>query len=217
MSKAPRSKPAKASRAPANPAAAATRTNAAQSSETRATLVAVARKLFGERGYADVSTEEIVRAASVTRGALYHQFSDKRDLFRTVYEEIEAELVAQIFDAMTGETDPWQVMKRGSLMFLDQCLNPAVVRIAIFDAPSVLGFEAHREVVDKYGGALVEGTLTALMEQGTIVKQPVRPLANVLRGALIEGGITIAEASDKDIARGEVGAVIEGMLDGLLA
>lgn len=212
MSKKPPQKPKRASAAPAP-----TRTKATQSTQTRAALMAAARKLFGERGYADVSTEEIVRAASVTRGALYHQFTDKRDLFRAVYEELEAQLVAQIFEAMAGETDPWQVMKRGSLMFLDQCLDPIMVRIAIYDAPSVLGFEAHREIVEKYGGAIIEGTLSELMKQGTVVRQPVRPLANVLRGALIEGGVTIAEADDKDVARREVGDVIVGVLEGLRA
>ena len=67
-----------------------------QSEATRAELVRAARELFTERGYSDVGTEEIVSAARVTRGALYHHFRDKKDLFRAVHEEMEAEVVAAI-------------------------------------------------------------------------------------------------------------------------
>src|SRR5881409_3762032 len=77
-----------------------------RSEATRRRLVSAARTLFGARGYADVGTEEIVRAAGVTRGALYHQFADKRDLFRAVFEELEAELIVEAAQRMAGHTDP---------------------------------------------------------------------------------------------------------------
>src|SRR2546421_8805697 len=89
-------------------------TKAEQSEATRAALIAAARPLFAERGYSAVGTEEIVRAAGVTRGALYHHFSGKEDLFAAVYEQVEADLVAEIGQMATGASDPLEVLHRGA-------------------------------------------------------------------------------------------------------
>src|SRR5919204_3711615 len=88
---------------------------------TREELLRVARELFAERGYADVGTEEIVRAAGVTRGALYHHFRDKRDLFREVHEALERELVERIGASMQGTDDPLELIELGLRAFLDAC------------------------------------------------------------------------------------------------
>ena len=77
------------------------RTQAERSEATRGALIAAARRLFAERGYADVGTEEIVRAAGVTRGALYHHFDGKRDLLRAVYEQIESEIAPEVAEGVT--------------------------------------------------------------------------------------------------------------------
>src|SRR5688572_15051877 len=113
---------------------------------TRAELIRAARALFAERGYAGVGTEEIVAGAAVTRGALYHHFSDKRDLFRAVHEELEQELVASIGDRIAGIEDPWELIVTGVRAFLDACTDPALRRIALLDAPAVLGWEEWREI-----------------------------------------------------------------------
>src|SRR5688500_2674183 len=103
---------------------------------TRAALVATARELFTERGYAGVGTEEVVRRAGVTRGALYHHFRDKQDLFRAVYEEIEAEIVAAITARIEGVEDPYELLETGVRAFLDICSEPVIMRIAVRDAPA---------------------------------------------------------------------------------
>src|SRR3954464_13437532 len=109
-------------------------TKAAQSEATRARLLAAARKLFGERGYAKVGTEEIVRAAGVTRGALYHQFADKRELFAAVFEETEAELIAESARRAADAKDPVEALRGGFLGWLDACSEPGTQRIVLVDA-----------------------------------------------------------------------------------
>jgi len=109
---------------------------AERSEATRAALIATARALFAERGYAAVGTEEIVRATGVTRGALYHHFTGKRELFQAVYEEVERQLVERIAtSAMSSAGDPLQALTAGAEAFLDACEDPAVQRIALVDAP----------------------------------------------------------------------------------
>ena len=113
---------------------------AQQSEATRAELVGAARRLFAEHGYGGVGTEEIVRAAGVTRGALYHHFAGKKDLFRAVYEDIERELVEQIAAVAVSAGDPVSALRAGAQAWLDACEEPDVQQIALLDAPSVLGW-----------------------------------------------------------------------------
>src|ERR1700756_2415026 len=111
---------------------------AERSAATRTALLETARRLFGARGYAAVGTEEIVRAAGVTRGALYHHFDGKLELFAAVYEQVESELVQGIAAAVdTPDAQPLEVLRAGSQAFLDACeSDTAVQRIALLDAPS---------------------------------------------------------------------------------
>ena len=128
---------------------------AERSEATRAELLAAARRLFAERGYAGVGTEEIVRAAGVTRGALYHHFESKRELLAAVYEQVERELTERIateaFAGRQAPSDPVEALRRGAELFLDACLEPDVQRIVLLDAPAVLGWERWREVAAQYG------------------------------------------------------------------
>jgi AcrR family transcriptional regulator len=190
---------------------------AEQSEATRSALIAAARELFAEQGYAAVATEEIVRAAGVTRGALYHHFSGKKDLFRAVYEDVERQLVERIAaGAMTSAHDPLSALRSGAQAFLDACQDRAVQRIALVDAPSVLGWEQWRAIGMEYGFGLVEGSVQAAMDAGLIEPQPVRPLAHLLLGAIDEGGMLVARADDDGKTRREVGGSVEQFLDALL-
>lgn len=182
---------------------------------TRAELLQAARELFAERGYADVGTEEIVGRAGVTRGALYHHFKDKRDLFRAVHEELEAGLVASIGERIAGIDDPWELLVTGIRSFLDACTDRAVMRISLLDAPVVLGWAQWRELDARYGLGLVSFGLENAMERGLFRRQEVRPLAHVLMGAMSEAGMMIANAGDHDAARREVEAPLLALLDGL--
>jgi AcrR family transcriptional regulator len=189
---------------------------AEQSEATRAALLRAARELFAESGYAGVGTEEIVRAAGVTRGALYHHFEGKKDLFRALYEEIEAELVQSIGAGAMSARDPVEALRGGAAAWLDACEDPAVQRIVLLDAPSVLGWEEWREIGLKYGFGLVEETLKAAMEAGLIETQPSRPLAHLVLGAIDEAALVVARAPDDGgKTRREIGDAVERFIDHL--
>ncbi|HEY8866517.1 MAG TPA: TetR/AcrR family transcriptional regulator [Solirubrobacteraceae bacterium] len=190
---------------------------AEQSETTRAALIGAARPLFAERGYAGVGTEEIVRAAGVTRGALYHHFDGKRELFRAVYEMVEAELVQRIAQETMSAGDPVEALHAGARAFLDAVEDPAVQRITLLDAPSVLDWEEWREIGMRYGLGLVQATLQAAIDAGSIPSQPVAPMAHLLLGALDEAALLIARSNDVKRARREVGDAIERLLDALVA
>jgi AcrR family transcriptional regulator len=182
---------------------------------TRAALLRVARELFSERGYAGVGTEEIVARAGVTRGALYHHFTDKRDLFRAVHEEVEAELVAGIGERMAGVDDPWELMLAGLGAFLDACTDPAIMRISLQDAPAVLGWGEWRQISERHGLGLVSFGLQNAMDAGMLTPRPVRPLAQLLMGAMSEAAMTIVNATDPQAARAEMEPPLIALLEGL--
>ena len=187
-----------------------------RSEATRRRLVSAARGLFGARGYAEVGTEEIVRAAGVTRGALYHQFRDKADLFAAVAEEIEAEIAEGIADTAGAGADPVGALRIGARLFLDACAEPEVERIILLDAPAVLGSEAWRDLAGRYGLGLVQFGLQAAIDAGAIVPQPVVPLSHVLVGALNECALYVARAEDPAAAREQCVAVLDRILNGLI-
>ena len=184
-----------------------------RSEATRRALVNAARTLFGARGYAHVGTEEIVRAAGVTRGALYHQFRDKADLFAAVAEQVEAEIADRIAAAAAeAADDPVGALRTGARLFLDACAEPEVERIILLDAPAVLGWEAWRDLAGRYGLGLVQLALRSAMEAGAIVDQPVVPLAHVLIGALDECALYVARAEDPAAAREQCAAIFDRIL-----
>jgi AcrR family transcriptional regulator len=184
-----------------------------RSEATRRQLVTAARALFGARGYAAVGTEEIVRAAGVTRGALYHQFRDKADLFAAVAEEVEAEIAERIAAGAAGAAaDPVEALRAGARLFLDACAEPAVERIILLDAPAVLGWEAWRDLAGRYGLGLVQLGLQSAMDAGAIAPQPVVPLAHVLIGALDECALYIAQSENPAEAREQCAAIFDRIL-----
>lgn len=193
------------------------RTQAERSDITRAALVAAARPLFAERGYAGVGTEEIARAAGVTRGALYHHFDGKRELFEAVYEQIEIELAERIAAGalQANATSPLAAMRAGAEMFLLASTEPQTQQIVLLDGPSVLGWDRWREIATAHGLGLIEATLQAAIEAREIDTQPVRPLAHVLMGALDEAAMLVARAEDPERMRAEVGQTLEVLLVGL--
>ena len=193
------------------------RTQAQRSDSTRRALVAAARKLFAERGYAAVAAEEIVAAAGVTRGALYHHFGGKRDLFEAVYEEVEVELAQRIATgALSANAEsPLEAMRAGAEMFLQACTEPEAQRIALLDGPAVLGWDRWREIAAEHGLGLIEASLQAAIDAGAIAPQPVRPLAHVLMGALDEAAMLVARADDPERMRAEVGETLVALLEGL--
>jgi AcrR family transcriptional regulator len=177
--------------------------------------VAAARRLFTERGYAATSTNEIVEQAGVTRGALYHHFSTKDELFRAVFEQLEEEVTNHVAQEALRGADPLDQLRLGSRAYLDVCLDPAVQRVVLVEGPSVLGWETWQEIENRYGYGLVVAGVETAMAAGLVDTQPVGPLAHVLFGALTEAGMVVARANDPRTARSEMDAAMDRLLDGL--
>ena len=169
-----------------------------------------ARALFAEHGYAGAGREQIVERAGVTRGAMYHYFASKEDLFRAAYEAVEADLNHVIAKAaLAAGPDPVEQLRRGSLALLDAAATPEVRRIVLIDAPSVLPFTVRRELADRFGLGLLRAALTAVEATGRLRTGPVEPLAHLLLAALHEAATVVAEGGD----RAEMARSVEGLLE----
>ena len=195
------------------------RSQAERSAATRGALVRAARELFARDGYAATGREAIVERAGVTRGALYHHFADKEALFRAVFEELEAEVMAKAATAAVAvpPDDPLGQLRAGSMAYLDVALDPAVQRVCLLDAPAVLSPAIREEVMDAYAVGLVREVLQAAMDRGALIPQPLEPLTHLLLAALHEAALYVARAGDQAAARAEVGATVGHLLDGLRA
>lgn len=193
------------------------RTQAERSAATRRALVRAARELFARDGYAATGREAIVERAGVTRGAMYHHFADKEALFRAVFEELEAEVMAKAAEAaMTvPPEDPLGQLRAGSLAYLDVALDPAVQRVCLIDAPAVLSPAVRQQVLNAYAVGLVREVLQAAVDSGALRPQPLEPLTHVLLAALHEAAMYVARAEDHAAARAEVGMTVALLLDSL--
>ena len=192
------------------------KTQAQRTAGTRKALVAAARELFEAHGYAEVGAEQIVRAAGLTRGALYHHFpGGKRDLLEAVYEQVEAESTERVAHIVLDSEmhSPLAAMKAGVAAFLDECAEPGFQRIALHDAPAVLGWDRWREISASNGLGLIEASLIAAIEAGEIRPLPVRPTAHLLLGALDEAAMLIVRSSDP-AGRAEITTVLLALIDG---
>jgi len=184
---------------------------------TRDALIRGALELFTKRGYAGVGTEEIVARARVTRGALYHHFTDKRDLFRAAFERVEGELMDRIGARMEATDDPWELMLAGMRSFLDACEEPSVKQIALTDAPSVLGWQEWREIDNRHGLGLTRAALQGAVDAGVLRPIAVEPMAHLFVAALSEAAFVIAYSDHPRKARAEVEAALVHLVQGLRA
>jgi AcrR family transcriptional regulator len=186
-------------------------------SDTRAALIASARGLFAAQGYDGTGTEQIVADARVTRGALYHHFRDKADLFRAVMAEAAGAVAQQLVDEqLAAEAEsPLAEIRDGVSAFLDVCVGGDFQRIVLVDGPRVLGSDAWDELVDRYGRQLLEEWLDRCVEAGDLEVIPTRPLARLLIAMLTEASLAIAAAPDPAATRAELGVVVDRLLTGL--
>jgi len=194
------------------------RTQEQRSAATRQALIGAARRLWAARSYAEVGTPEIVAAAGVTRGAMYHQFADKAALFVAVVEAVEQDVVARLAEAVgaSGAATPAAAIRATVEPWLDICVDPEVRQLLLLDAPSVLGWERCRDITQRYSLGMTERLLVEAMNAGQMAVQPPRALAHILIGALDEAAMVIATAEDRDQARADVGEVLRHLLGGLL-
>lgn len=180
---------------------------------TKRDLVEVGRRLFAERGYSGTSLDHVVAEAGVTKGALYHHFENKKELFAAVAERVEAELTASVGQGM--ERDPWRALIAGAESYLDAALEPEVQNVLLIDAPTVLGYDRWHELQARYGLGLTRAGLENAMDAGLIAKRPSAPLARMVLDALSAGAMFIARAEDRKAARRHVGEIALAMLEGL--
>ncbi len=178
-------------------------TQAERTEVTRGRLISTARRLFAAKGFAATSTEEILSEAQVSRGALYHHFANKKDLFQAAFEAVEDELTAKILEVATagGQTDPMRILEVGFDAFLDQCLNPEVQRIVMLDGPTVLGWDAWHELDERYAFGTIKAVLTVAADMGRIDATAVDPLSHLLLGAIMQAGMVVARADDAEAAK----------------
>ncbi len=184
-----------------------------QGEQTRGALLRAARELFGGKGFAATSLEEIVTRAGVTKGALYHHFTDKVTLFRAVFEQVQRE----VSDAAVTEflqPDPWLALVGGCRQWVDAHDDPAIRQIVLVDARGVLGWEAARAIETRFSTVALRGALRKAMHTGILNRQPLRPLSLMLTGALTEACLYVAQSEDPPTARADVGILITGLLQG---
>lgn len=186
------------------------RTQAERRTETRGLLLKAARTLFAERGFAETGTPEIVAAAGVTRGALYHHFADKTALFAAVVEEEHAEVaqaIAQAGDA--SPTDPMAALLAGGEAFFGAMADPGRRRILLIDAPAILGRAALDEIDARHGLETLVCGLQDAMDAGAIKRVPVLPLAHLF-GALFDRA-ALAPAEQRPEFQQAMTALLEGL------
>jgi AcrR family transcriptional regulator len=187
---------------------------AAQAAGTRKDLLGHARKLFAQRGYVESSTDEVVRRAKVTKGALYHHFANKRDLYRAVVEDMERELVAKMAGAAEHARTPGKRLEAACRAYLDACLDSALTRILVLEAPVVLGWSGWCHLAHQHEIAALACYLEEVVEKSSTGEQPLE-MAHVLLGALNTAARVIATSNDPQKARVQVEETIQRLLRGL--
>ncbi|MEU6786492.1 helix-turn-helix domain-containing protein [Nonomuraea angiospora] len=169
---------------------------AQQREQTRQALLRASRRLFAERGYGAVSLSEIVAEAGVTKGALYHLFESKAELFRAVLEQVQQEVAETVARTADVHDDLWTRLTVGCQAFLTASTAPGVQRIMLVDGPAVLGWTEWRAMDEAASARHLADALTDLIAAGTIAPQPVAPLTHLLSGAMNEAALWLAGSDD---------------------
>jgi AcrR family transcriptional regulator len=190
---------------------------AEQVAQTRAALVAAGRQLFGQRGFADTSVEEVARQARVTTGALYHHFPTKAAVFEAVFEQVHMDIMAASGAAATGARDEVEFLARAFESFLDAILEPAAQRILITDAPAVLGLARFTELDERFAFTAIAERLRAAHDAGRLRVDDPGTMARLFLGALTRGSMLIAASDQPRATRDEVARAARALLQGLSA
>ena len=184
----------------------------------RDALIEAATALFVEHDYADVSTEQVLERAGVSRGALYHHFEGKLDLFRAVYDASEERVVERIAASLAGVEDPFEMLLAAARAYLREAETSVELRrIGIMQSRAVLGWEGWREVASRHGLGVTRALLGASMEAGAIRRRDLDTLSHVLLAALVEGATLVATADDPGRVRAQVEQVVADIIEGLRA
>lgn len=195
------------------------KTQAERSETTRGELLRVARELFTDPGYTQTSLDLVAERAGVTKGALYHHFKNKRELYQAVFEQLEQEMCERIIVAAAAAGDDvWAGMQAGVQAFLATAVDdPATQRIVLIDGPTVLGWETWKEIDDRYGFGLTKASVEQAMAAGVLVQRPAEPIARLFLASLSEAALQIARADDQQKAMEEMSSAIWALVESLRA
>jgi AcrR family transcriptional regulator len=164
---------------------------------TRAAIVKAAKRLFGERGFASTTIDNVATAAHVAKGAVYHHFETKEALFETVFDEVSQELVAEVDRVARSEKDALTAMAAGTQAYFAACARDATGQIILRDGPAVLGWERWREIDARHFGGGFPLALARAMDDGVIARQSVEPLSRLLLGAVTEAAVACSAGGDQ--------------------
>jgi AcrR family transcriptional regulator len=195
----------------------ARRTQAERTEATTSALVGAARVLFARDGYDATSLDAVAARAGVTKGAVYHHFDGKRQLFEAVFVREVERMTTPLAEAYGRKKDPWAAFQAGCRAFLDESLDPGLQRIVLLDAPAAIGWEQIRRLESPLL-EMMELAISRAIDAGRIAPRPPGPLAHFLFGALCEMAMIVARADDQKVAHrqavGEIGRVLDGLAIG---
>jgi AcrR family transcriptional regulator len=182
----------------------------------RDALIDAATQLFVEKDYGDVGTEEILQRAGVSRGAFYHHFPTKLDLFRAVFQASETRVVQRVALEAAKAGSPFEALVLASRAYMREAETcEELRRIGIMQSRAVLGWEGWRDAAAQLGLGLAEASLAAAMDAGEIRRRDLKTTAHVVLAALIEGATLVATADDRPRVRKDVEKVVLDLLEGL--
>jgi AcrR family transcriptional regulator len=185
------------------------------SASTKRALVVAAMQLFAQQGYAGTSLDQIVADARVTKGALYHHFKGKQDLFEAAFMDVEDQASTRIRDAIRTMRDPWEKALTGLREFLAVTRTEAYRRIVIQDGPAVLGYERYREREESSTFGLVQDIVASLLTDYGLSDSTVEAFTRLFFGAMSATGSAVSMAEDpqqaSDDAEGAIVLVLAGI------
>ena len=192
----------------------ARRTQAERTEATTAALVEAARELFARDGYDATSLDAVAARAKVTKGAVYHHFAGKRQLFEAVFSGEVERMAVPLSAAYARKKDPWDAFGAGCRAFLDECLDPGLQRIVLLDASAAIGWEDIRRLEAPLL-EMMEVAISRAADAGRIAPRRPGPLASFLFGAICEMAMIVARADNQKSAHRDALAEIGRVLDGL--
>ncbi len=182
---------------------------------TRNAVLSAAQIRFGSFGYSNVTMDEIAADAKVAKGAIYHHFPAKADLFEAVLQGVASQILAEVQATLMQQSDILAAMFAGNRAFFSSCANPQFAQIFLKDGPAVLGWHRWREIDASHFGAMVRNGLFAAMEVGVIERRPIDPLTHLLLGAITEAAIDCANSEDFAEAAEAYLEELEAIVNGL--
>jgi AcrR family transcriptional regulator len=189
----------------------------ARGAATRERLIAAARRLFGEQGYEATSIESVLEAAGVARGALYHHFPAKADLFDAVLAEVLVEIAERSAAAAAGSSDPLAGLRAGSHAWLRMALDPSIQRIALLDPTTAVGWARWREQDEQHSLGGLRASVRRLADEGCVPVAQAELLAHVLLAALNEAALFVANAADQAAAAETARLAVDTLLERLFS